>query len=272
MVVCKVYLSLNGELIEEKYIITSPLGEAFMYGYGLFETIKIENCEAKFLNEHINRLLKGCASLKLSIQWTLSDIMKFSSELIKKNNINNGALKIIYSKGINGNDLIIIWKNIIYNREFYEKGFKLCFCISKKNPYSSLVYLKTNNYLENLINRKQAQEKGYDEGVFLNVNDKISEGTFTNIFFVKNGVIYTPSLECGLLPGIIREKVINLANDLNIEIRIKGYSAQDLLKADEIFITNSLMEIMPVSSLENRIFALEGNSVTKILMSQFGGL
>jgi 4-amino-4-deoxychorismate lyase len=98
------------------------------------------------------------------------------------------------------------------------------------------------------------------------------EGTFTNIFFVKNSVIYTPSLECGLLPGIIREKVINLANDLSIEIRINAYSAQDLLKADEIFITNSLMEIMPVSGLENRIFALESNSVTKILMSEFGGL
>ncbi|SHH13861.1 aminotransferase class IV [Clostridium grantii] len=260
------FLSLNGELIEEKDMKIFPLGEDFMYGYGLFETVKIQNNKTIFMKEHVKRLLKGCIILDLDIEWNYNDIENFASELIKRNGVINGALKIIYCKNIKGNNLIIIWKDIVYNRECYEKGFKLCFCDYKKNPYSPLVYLKTNNYLDNIFNKKRIQAKGYDEGIFLNVNNKVCEGTFTNIFFVKNSIIYTPSRECGLLEGIIREKVINLARELRIELIIKEIEGNDLLSADEIFITNSLMEIMPVSRLENKELSLKINYITKTLM------
>jgi branched-subunit amino acid aminotransferase/4-amino-4-deoxychorismate lyase len=159
-----------------------------------------------------------------------------------------------------------------YTPEKYEKGFNICIASAKRNPYSKLTYIKSNNYLENILEKDTATKNGYNETIFLNTSDNISEGTYTNIFFVRDNTVYTPSISCGILPGIMRDKVISLINRLSIKLEIGQFNKDDLLEADEIFLTNSLMEIMPVWKLENKIFDLANNTITKLLRKEFHSL
>lgn len=263
------YISVNGSLLKEKEICISPMSGGYMYGYGLFETVKVYEGKAIFIEEHIERLIKGCEELKLKINNHLNSIKEYCDEFILANNLKFGAIKVLYAKNTENYDLIISFRKIIYNEEKYHKGFKLCFANTKKNPYSTLVYVKSNNYLENILEKQRAVDNGYDEAIFLNVNNKISEGTLANIFFVKDKVIYTPSVNCGLLPGIMRDKVMGLVNKLQLDLRIGEFERNELLQADEIFITNSLMDIMPVSKLENREFHIAQNEITQLLMNEY---
>lgn len=266
------YISLNGNLIKESDAFISTNSEGFQYGYGLFETLKVVDGKIFFIEEHLARLKKGCKALNIGLDYDLKLIQKYAYKLIHENNTVFGAIKILYAKNKDGYDLLMTTRKNPYTKERYEKGFKLCFATTKKNPYAKLTYIKSNNYLENILVKAEALKKGYDEGIFLNVHDKISEGTYTNIFFVKNKIIHTPSISCGILEGIMREKIIDLINKWNLTLKIGEFNKEDLLDADEIFLTNSLMELMPVSQLEHKVFPLSNNLMTKRLQEIFHGL
>lgn len=262
------YVCLNGKLVDSKDSKISPMSQAFLYGYGLFETIKVSDGKLYFLKEHIERIRKGCGVLNFKIIYNEDTLYEYCHKLIKKNGLSNGSIRISYSKNISDYILLISTRRNSYTEDNYKKGFKLCFANIKRNPYSPIVYLKSNNYLENLLARQRAQEKGFDEAVFLNVYGKICEGTISNIFFVKDNRIFTPDIDCGILSGILREKTIGIIKSLDLELCIGQYERKQLKDADEIFITNSLIDIMPVSCLEDRKLDMDKNSVTKILMKE----
>ncbi len=260
------YISFNGEIIESDEANVSPISEGLMYGYGLFETIKIHGGKMHFFKEHIDRFIHGCNILNIKLKFKSDIIGEYCSDLIQKNNILDGGVRISYTKNTNDGYLLITTRENHYKEETYQRGFKICFSDMKRNPESLLVGIKSNNYLENILSFRKAKENGFDEVIFLNVYEKISEGSLSNIFFVKNNTIYTPDLACGILPGILRENVINIIKCLGLKLEIGQYEKKELYDADEIFITNSLMEIMPVSQLENNKFDLQKNLVTRRIM------
>ncbi|MDK2918772.1 MAG: hypothetical protein PWQ37_1505 [Candidatus Petromonas sp.] len=262
------YIFFNNEIIKSDSICILPISEGFMYGYGLFETIKVAGGKMYFFHEHVKRLLKGCQILDLNFNIDLVDLEKYCYDLIDKNKLFSGALRISYSKNKEDCNLLISTRNSIYHDEDYEKGFKLCFSDMKRNPYSPLVRVKSNNYMENLLARKKAKDSGYDEALFFNVHGEICEGTISNIFFVKNEGIFTPTIECGILSGILRSKVIEIINENNLKIDIGRYKKDFLYDCDEIFITNSLMDIMPVSLLQDKKMDLKSNKITRFLMEE----
>ncbi|RKD29156.1 hypothetical protein BET03_06205 [Thermohalobacter berrensis] len=240
-----------------------------MYGYGLFETIKAYNGKPIFLDEHIIRLINGCKSLDLKLEIDSKRIKKICNEVIKANNINYGAIKIVYTANKGSYYFIVTTRKISYKKEDYLKGFRLCFSDIKRNPYSPLTYIKSNNYMTNIIARNKALKRGYNEVIFLNVMDELCEGSISNIFFVKEGIIHTPLIECGLLSGITRQKIIDIANNLNLKIEIGRYRKEDILSAEEIFITNSLMDIMPVSRVEDIEFSMDKNEISRLLIREY---
>jgi len=262
------YICLNGEILESRNVCVSPLNEAFFYGYGLFETIKIYSGKPYFFGEHIKRIKAGCRELNFDFIYSEDILYKCCISLIEKNKLQSGAIRLTYSRNGNNYTLLISSRENSYTEDNYEKGFKLCFADIKRNPYSPIVYLKSNNYLENLLARNRAKEKGCDEAVFLNVYGKVCEGTISNIFFVKGEGIFTPDINCGVLSGILRNKVIDIIDNLNLELSIGQYEKKQLYDADEIFITNSLMDIMPVCKLEDKRYDMENNRMTKILMKE----
>jgi len=233
------FVSINNKFINKDDANISIFSEGFCYGFGLFETIKIENEKIIFFDEHIERLINSTKELDMEFSQDIESLKKHCYELINKNYIKKGVLKIILTKNNTNSILIISNSERYYENNVYDKGFKIKLSKIKRNQFSVLPYIKSNNYMENYIERKIALENGYDEILFLNIDNKVCEGAISNIFYIKNNIIYTPKVECGLLPGIVRKKIIKLVKDLGCILIEDKFSLDEVLSADEVFLTNS---------------------------------
>ena len=215
------------------------IDEGVLFGRGAFETILVKN-KPIFFSNHIKRLNNAIEVLSIGEKIDENELL----DEIKKYEIKNKALKIL----VTPKNIVIIERDINYKDEDYKKGFKLKLSKVIRNSTSILTYVKSTNYIENLMENQRAKKEGYNEVIFLNEQGFVTECSTANIFMVKSGVIYTPKLECGLLNGILRDFVIN-----NFSVIEKEITLEELLESDEIFITNSLLGIMKVTLIfDNR--------------------
>lgn len=223
---------VNGKSILDNKI---ELDSGFFFGKGLFETILVKN-KPVFLKEHLKRLNDGL--LKIGIDIKISE--KYFIENMKKLNCKNCSVKIAVSE----KNIIFTKREIGYKDNDYVNGFNVKISDLKRNCNSHMVYLKSFNYLENILEREEALKEGYNEVLFLNNYGYLSEGSISNVFWIKNKKIYTPSLECGILPGTLRKWIIN-----NMEVHIGKFKLEELINSDGAFLTNSLMGIMMINSI-----------------------
>ena len=215
------------------------IDEGVLFGRGAFETILVKN-KPIFFSNHIKRLNNAIEVLSIGEKIDENELL----DEIKKYEIKNKALKIL----VTPKNIVITERDINYKDEDYKKGFKLKLSKVIRNSTSILTYVKSTNYIENLMENQRAKKEGYNEVIFLNEQGFVTECSTANIFMVKSGVIYTPKLECGLLNGILRDFVIN-----NFSVIEKEITLEELLESDEIFITNSLLGIMKVTLIfDNR--------------------
>ena len=226
---------LNGEIYENE-----PLNNDFFYGYSLFETIYGKDGKLIFFEEHLERLEKASIKIEMRIDFDIKkEVLNFVQ---KKKNLTEFMVKIQVSE-----------KNLYIKIEDFQgrdfpDGIKAELI---KEPYQNeMGYIKSGDYLGNILARKRLV--GF-EGVFNNRQGYITEGTISNLFFVKNGVIYTPSLDLNILPGITRKKFLYLAEKIGFEVQEGHFTKEDLFQADGIFFTNSLMKrgLLWVSEFEN---------------------
>ena len=237
----------NGKFLNENEMIkTSPLSDGVMYGFGLFETVKIKNLQPIYIEEHLKRLRDGLNKLNINLIYSDKKIIEIIDKLIKINRF-DGALKITVIKNKNMCDFILMMRKSNYYYKDYKRGFNLKISDVKRNSTSNIVGLKTINYLENILEFKNAKNDGFDEVLFFNEKNMLCEGAISNIFIVKNKKLYTPSLENGLLSGIMRMKVIK---ESDLEVIETNIDKEFLESSDEIFLTNSLMEVMPVKTIK----------------------
>ncbi|WP_010291693.1 aminotransferase class IV [Clostridium senegalense] len=230
------------------------LDDGYSFGRGCFETILIKE-KPILLKEHIKRLNDSLKILKIDKTITVNEVM----EKIETLKIKDKALKIMVSR----ENVIYNSREIAYKESDYSKGFNITISNVKRNENSDLTYIKSLNYLENIIEKEKAKNKGFDEVIFLNTENYIAEGAVSNIFFIKNDIIYTPSIECGILPGIIRGFLVDNIENIGYKI-VKGrFTKDELLNCDGAFITNSLMGIMKINSLDD-IKINENHMVDKI--------
>ncbi len=225
----------------------------FFFGKGVFETILIKD-EPVFLYEHIKRLNKGIKFLNIGEEVSEYKIIN----LIEEFNIRNCALKIVVTE----KNIVLITRSISYKSGDYLRGFSLKISKINRNSKSKLTYLKSLNYLENILEREETIKNGYDEAIFLNENGFLAEGSMSNVFIIKDNKIFTPSIKCGLLPGVVRGFLVKEYDVIEKEITL-----EELLTADEIFITNSLLGIMGISKIENRI--LKENKLTNLIRKEY---
>lgn len=256
----KIYL--NDKIAEKNQDFI--LGSGLFHGYGLFETIKITESNPVFINEHYHRIKKSSAFLELKINMTLQEFIKKSRELIRINKIQEGALKLLFFKGAKQNHILISTDLKIYEPEKYKYGLSIKFSERIKNEKSLLTGHKTLNYLENILEKTTALKEGYDDALFLNSRGNITETTVANIFFINKNKIYTPSLDSGILPGIIRKKIVQIAKQKNVLLKEGCFSQEELMNAEAVFLTNSLMGVMPVKSINNKKFALDNKIFRQI--------
>ncbi len=213
------------------------LDEGIFFGKGVFETILFLE-KPIFLKEHIERLKSGMEKLGLE---ELEEEMLL--DYISLNFIKNKAVKVL----VTPKNIIITEREIPYKKEDYINGSSLKLSKVIRNSTSLLSYVKSTNYIENIIEKNKANKDGFKDVLFLNEKGYVAETSCANIFIVKNNKIYTPKTSCGLLNGIIRMWVIKNFSVIETELTL-----DDIKNADEIFLTNSLMGIMKVNKFEDR--------------------
>ncbi|MBU3106263.1 aminotransferase class IV [Clostridium gasigenes] len=229
------------------------LDEGLLFGRGAFETILVKE-EPILFSQHIKRLNNAIEVLKIGEKIEEKELLN----KIKEYEIKDKAVKILVTQ----RNIIILEREINYKDEDYKKGFKLKLSKVIRNSTSSLTYIKSINYIENLMENQKAKEEGYNEVIFLNEKGFVTEGSTSNIFIIKKGIIYTPKVECGLLNGILRSFIINNFTVIEKEITLK-----ELIESDEIFITNSLVGIMKVTSIKENSYI--ENNITKKIISKY---
>ena len=266
------YAYINGKIVKSSDAVVSLYDRGFLYGYGLFETIRAYNYTPFRLTDHLQRMM---ASAKhFNIRYTISQdkLQRDITELLRRNKLRNAYVRIMLSAGVEDGKpiLSVITKPLPpLPKDCYEKGVRVELAKWHKNTTSPLHGHKTLNYLENVLSREKAQRHDVFEIIFTDEKGNILEGSCSNIFIVKNGKLYTPKVQSGnkrnVLPGITRKVVFMLAAKSRIPIIERQLRIGDVLSADEAFITNSLIEIMPVSHLGKRKIGRKEQFTTPIL-------
>jgi branched-subunit amino acid aminotransferase/4-amino-4-deoxychorismate lyase len=257
---------LNGKLRSDHAAAISPLHEGFLYGHGLFETIKVVARRPVFLAAHHARLTASAGALELPYAVPLEVLRERIRDVINANGLTHGCVKVVlFNQGDTTGELIAT-RALVYSPETYARGFRLQTRRTGRR-INSLSAHKTLNYLENIRARRAALAAGCDETLFIDDAGQAIEGAGTNLFIVRAGVAFTPPLARGPLPGIARAQVLGLlgpdrAREADIDVA-------QLHAADEIFVTNALMGVMPVSRIDNQTYDLARNPFTRALLDAY---
>jgi branched-chain amino acid aminotransferase len=254
---------LNGTLCPKKDAKISIDDRGFLLGDGVFETMRSYGSRVFRLDKHLTRLFDSLAIVHLSIPYTSVELGKAVNDTLEANQLQEAYIRLTVTRGQGGKGIdppetpsptiiIVARKFISYPEQVYREGLKTGISGIKQNLSSSIARIKSLNFLDHILARIEAREKGLDEAILLNTEDFICEGTVSNIFLVKNGNVITPGRESGILPGITREAVIWLGMQKGVSVEERNVQPSELKEADEIFFTNTLMEVMPVSEIDGR--------------------
>jgi len=258
----KNYYILDGKEVEEKEITLSHLKRGFFYGDGVFETLRAKGSRIFMWDEHIKRLKKGAKVCGMIFR--SEDMKKIRRDIerhLKKEGIGDAYIRVnLWRAHPDSFDpavekkahlLVVIRKHHPYPERFYKEGIR---CIVSKNFFknesSPLVYIKSLNYLENILARMEAKKNHFDDAILLNTAGYLASATVSNIFFVKDSIVCTPSIDCGVLPGTIRGLVIEICKENRIRLKEGKFTLKDLKGAEELFLTNTLMGVLPVREIK----------------------
>ncbi|MBE3572771.1 MAG: aminotransferase class IV [Moorella humiferrea] len=242
----------NGSLQPVAGTAISPADPGFLYGAGLFETIRIEKGRALFLAEHLQRLISSARRLGWHVPET-SGLPAALQHAIAANQVTTGRGRLNFFQGCQGYNLMFTAENgLPYTPEDYRKGYRAAIVTIRRNQHSPLAGLKTMNYLENILALAEARKKGAQEALLLNLDGNLAEGSRSNLFLIQQDTLYTPDLASGPLPGLARARVLKLAAGLGLAVKEEPLKAEALLAAGEAFLTNSLMEILPLTWVDGR--------------------
>lgn len=238
----------------------SILDRSVLFGDSIFETLRTSAQKLELFEEHFKRLKQSSKLSGIPVPKSKNEIKKIMFQGIKKvNSENNLRIRLVVTRGENELMLMPPQKAkpelfmIVSEIKSIKRPLKVL--ISSYERVSSKAVpsiIKNGNYFNQILALKEAQTKGFDDAIFLNSQGFVAEATTSNVFCVKNNVLYTPPLESGLLAGTIRKQVIQTAGKLKIKVIQKKFKAGFLLKADEVFLTNSVQMIMPVGQINKR--------------------
>lgn len=229
------------------------MGEALDYGYSLFETIRFQEGMPQNLERHYSRIENSAQILDILFDKTVTDFKNELLSKMKQTSLTSGVLRYQLLKQGTDSQVHIQIKENRYKKSMYFEGFKVGLSGLVKYSDAPLVQHKTSNYLENLLTLKQMKQSGFDEGLITNEKNHLTEGTYTNIFLIKEGAVFTPPLEDGLLGGTMRAQVIEWCKAHDIEVHQANIAKDTLSHYQAGFLTNALMGIMPIRQIDQAI-------------------
>lgn len=256
------YVYIDGVFVPREEAKISVWDHGLLYGDGVFEAIRVYDWNIFKLKEHIDRLFESAKAIMINIPLSKDEFISKVVELVKKNNLRYGYIRIIVTRGVGpmGVDPRNCKKpTIIIMTERREPIWgerpivAITSSIRRIPPECIDPKIKSLNYLNNILAKIEAINAGADAAIMLNIQGYVSEASTENIFIVKNSVLYTPPLEAGILRGITRETVIEIAKDLNIPVFERNLTIHDLYTADEVFLVGTAAELVPVVKIDGRI-------------------
>lgn len=272
---------LNDKLVPAREAAVSVFDRGFLYGDGLFETMRAYNGHVFLLKEHLQRLKDGAEALSLPLPWTRDDFKEIITATLAANHLGpdcgrDAVVRVAVSRGWVefGAELATpVTPTLVVSvrpvppapATLAPGGLRLTVSSVRRNPLQATSPLyKTANFLNNVLARIEAGKKGFDDSLMLNMEGRLTEATTSNLFLGKRGVLYTPPVTEGLLPGTMRALLLHLAARDGIEIKEEPLSLQNLAEAEEIFLSNSVREIIPVAEVDGRTYEAPGPFARKL--------
>ena len=276
----KIYL--GGKLVDESDAKISVFDHGLLYGDGVFEGLRVYGGRVFLHKQHIDRLYESAKAIRLTIPLSPGEIIAAVEATVLANSIGDGYVRLVVTRGAGSlgldirktsNPQIIIIADTItlYPLETYTKGMHLVTASTIRNHSGALSpRIKSLNYLNNILARIEGTDAGMVEALMLNHKGEVAECTGDNIFIVKHRVLLTPGGDAGILEGITRNAVMELAREAGYEVRESSLTRHDLYVADEMFLTGTAAEVVAVVSLDGRkIGSGEPGPVTRDLLERF---
>ena len=273
---------LNGKLVEADKASISVFDHGLLYGDGIFEGIRAYNKRIFKLDEHVERLYNSAKIIMLDIPISKEEFKRAIIETCKANNIVNGYIRPVVTRGAgtlglspwlcsNPNIFIIADTIQLYPKEMYDNGLAVVTVATRRNLTEAVnPMIKSLNYLNNIMAKIEGKIAGVEEVIMLNQEGYVAECSGDNIFIIKNNKIYTPPIVVGALPGITQATVVELAEKEGYPVIEKLFSRAEMYIADEVFLTGTAAEVVPVVKIDGRIIG-DGTpgKITKTLIDRF---
>lgn len=273
---------LNGRMVDTQDAKVSIFDRGFLYGDGLFETMRAYGGLIFKMEDHLTRLKRSLGILRIRIPYSKEELGGAICRLLKINDFSDAYIRLTVTRGegrlgIEVSDsfrptVVIVAKQFEpYPSWMYNNGISAKVVPSPKlNEYSAASGVKSLNFLDYILARQVAKRLGFGEAILVNTKGFIAEASTSNVFLALGRKIITPSLDSGILPGITRKVVLALAKRSGLEAVEKKVSHSELLKANEVFLTNSLFEIIPVTMIDGKVIGdRRVGRVTRLLSAEY---
>lgn len=273
---------IDGEYYPKSEAKISVFDHGLLYGDGVFEGIRLYSKNIFRCEEHLDRLWDSAQALILDIPVSREEMTEIIAETCRRNNLENGYIRLVVTRGAGDLGLspfkcpkasiICIAANIkMYEQKFYEKGLTLISSSARRvAPDTFSVRVKSLNYLNNIMGKISALEAGVGEALMLTREGYVLEATGDNIFIIKDKKLYTPPFYMGALKGVTQTAVIEIAEQKGYEVIFEPFTQYEVYTADEVFLTGTAAEVIPVKKVDGRTIA-DGTPgpITNELMTRF---
>ena len=255
---------LDGKYVPEEQAVISVFDHGLLYGDGVFEGIRAYNNRVFKLSDHLERLYESAHTLVLEIPISMEEMQEVVLETLRQNNLRDAYIRLVVTRGkgdlgLDPNKcpratIFCIASSIqLYPDELYQKGLEMVTVATRRNLAEACnPRVKSLNYLNNIYAKLEANLAGVPEAVMLNQEGYVAEATGDNIFLVKKGALITPPVYMGLLEGVTRNTVMDIARDKGMPVEEKVFTRHDLYNADECFLTGTAAELIPCVKVDGR--------------------
>ena len=266
---------LNDRIVRRGEAVVSVFDHGFLYGDGVYETMRAYDDVVFMLDEHINRLQSSAAMIGLALPMDTGRMKAAIYDILGANSLKNAYVRLTVSRGYGPIGLdpslcqvptfVILAEDMKdYPRSFYDKGVRAIVSRVRRTPSVAInPRIKSLNFLNNILAKIDAKDVGAYEAIMLNMAGHIAEGTISNVFFVRDGIVCTPDTGCGILDGITRNIVLKLARKEGMMVTEGEFTTDDIYAATEVFVTNTTMEVMPIRQIDAVLY--EVGNVGKFL-------
>jgi 4-amino-4-deoxychorismate lyase len=273
------YIYLNSNYVKAEEANISPFDHGYLYGLGAFETFRLYNGHPFLLNDHLDRLQDALQQLHIQLDFKSLRVEKVIQKLLKLNQLENENVSVRFNVSAGAGELafgameyakptvmLFMRKLPAMPKDLEKRGQILTI---RRNTPEGEQRLKSHHYLNNVLAKHEIGNDPSVEGIFLTQEGFVAEGIVSNLFWVKDNIVYTPSIDTGILNGITRQFIIHFLKRHEVHVEEGTYKLEAIMSAEEVFATNSVQEIVPIREISFQSFSGKKGEITQTLQKMY---